>query len=193
RVVGSFGTWGAGVRPRTLDLTMNNPEVHLLADTRLPQGALERRSNVGGAFFGIGYRPLRWLRVPEVRVFLGGGDLDTRWRSVDNDLEVSARRLLSVRLEAVAGVEYDLGPITPFLRTWGAVDFLPARVRVRHADLGRLGSERARSVRGEVGLEAGANIMLSDESGIMLAYRYGLHGPLRHGALVALAIRGDVL
>ncbi|MEM9072478.1 MAG: hypothetical protein AAGE52_28485, partial [Myxococcota bacterium] len=110
RVVGSFGTWGAGVRPRTLDLTMNNPEVHLLADTRLPQGALERRSNVGGVFFGIGYRPLRWLRVPEIRVFLGGGDLDTRWRPVDNDLEVSARRLLSVRLEAVAGVEYDLGP-----------------------------------------------------------------------------------
>lgn len=193
RAVATIGFWGSGMRPRELSFKLDQPEIQALHGVRIPADAIPTRSNSGGIAFGVGMRPVPWLRIPEIRFAFGAGGMDAIWTTTPEqpELEVAFRRLWQLRIEAVAGVEYDFKRITPFLRGWAALAIYGGRVNVRHNDLGQLGSERLGDVRGELGIEAGMNVRLGGPVGLMLAYRRGLVGATGHGAMIGFSILGD--
>lgn len=193
RAVGTFGFWGSGMRPGNLRFTLDRPEIQALEDVRVPADALPSRSNSGGVAFGVGMRPVPWLRVPEIRIAFGAGDMTSIWTSVPDQpaLEVAFERMWQLRIEALAGVEYDYGRITPFVRGWAALAVYGGRVKARHAELGNLGTESVGEIRGELGIEAGMNVRLGGPVGLMLAYRRGLLGATAHGAMIGFSILGD--
>ncbi|HJK95332.1 MAG TPA: hypothetical protein RMH85_03705 [Polyangiaceae bacterium LLY-WYZ-15_(1-7)] len=197
RAIATLAFYGSGVRPRALNLRLVDPEVALVDGLALPPGAFADRANQGGFTYGAGYRPLPWLRLPEIRLSFGGGKVDGSWTALQSDEPLEARvdRHFAIRLEALAGVEHDFGPITPFLRGYAAIAVHTGRAAVRHGRLGDLGHERLLGARGELGLEMGVNVMFGDEDdgrpGLMLAYRRGLVGSLEHGVIIGLAIQGD--
>ena len=193
RSVGTFGFWGAGMRPGDLRFELDNTEIQALDGVRFPSAAIPSRSNAGGFAFGVGMRPVSWMRVPEIRIAFGGGNVQSLWTALPDqpDLEVAFERMWQLRIEALAGVEYDIGRITPFVRGWAALAIYGGRVKARHAELGNLGTETVGEVRGELGIEAGMNIRLGGPVGLMLAYRRGLLGATAHGAMIGFSILGD--
>lgn len=193
RAVGTFGYWGLSMRPSNLRFRFANPEIQALDEVLVPEEAMPRRSGASGIAFGVGMRPTSWLRIPEIRIGVGAGDMRSIWTTVPDQpaLEVAFDRMWQLRIEALAGVEYEFGKITPFVRGWAAMAIYGARIKARHAELGNLGRERVGEVRGELGIEAGMNIRFGGPVGMMLAYRRGLLGAPAHGAMIGFSIVGE--
>ncbi|MCA9614002.1 MAG: hypothetical protein KC586_14695 [Myxococcales bacterium] len=195
RMVGTFGFFGMGFTPGRRAWRTGGAEIDAIDGAAVPDAMLERHARYGGVTWGSGFRPLPWLRLPEFRLAIGGGDHDTRYTPIgDQGLEGAITRTFLLRLELVAGVEYDLGPITPFARIYGGVGMHSGNLKVRDAALGALGRERVIAFAGDVGLEVGVNVFFADENderiGLMIGYRRGLVGAEGHGAFVGLAILG---
>lgn len=194
RMVGTFGFFGSGFDPRARSWRLNGAEIAAADGATISNELLARHARYGGVSWGSGFRPLSWLRLPELRIAFGGGDHPTRWAPLgDQGLESAVTRSFLLRLELLAGVEVDLGPITPFARIYGGVGMHSAKLRVRDATLGELGSERIVSFAGDVGVELGLNVFFDEDEervGLMFAYRRGFHGAEGHGAFIGLAILG---
>ena len=188
RGVGHFGLWGQGVVLNGTRFSLGSTEIEAVDGASL--GGIEAGGGFGGFTFGAGYRPKRWLRLPEVRLSLGMGPVRGDWRRLDNGLEVRPERLLVARAEVLIGVEYDFEHFSPFLRVYGSYGLATLRVEVRDAQLGRLGSEGARRGMGDIGAEAGITWNLNEHFGIAFAYRYSVFGAATHGAMLALSVRG---
>jgi hypothetical protein len=191
RAVGSELAWGTGFRLGELSFGFDDDdEIEGLNGTRL---AVPGRVNVGGIALGLGYRPLPWLRLPEIRIRLGGGDAQMPWSPVAGSpgLEARADRVLVGAVDLVVGVQAPFEKVSPFLRGYVTAGFASVRAEVRHPELGALGAER--SARGWVGagLEAGFTVHFNEALGLTFAYRHGLYGPETSGAFVGLAILGD--
>jgi hypothetical protein len=195
RMVGTFGFFGSGFDPRARRWGLGDSEIGALDGAPIPDAMLADRARYGGVAFGSGFRPLSWLRLPELRVAFGGGDHPTRWTPIgEQGLEGAITRSFLLRLELLAGVEVDLGPITPFARVYGGVGMHSAKLKVRDAALGALGSERVVAFAGDVGVELGFDVFFTEDQGervgLRFAYRRGLVGAEGHGAFVGLAIQG---
>lgn len=195
RMVGTFGFFGSGFDPHARRWSLSDSEIGALDGAAIPDAMLADHARYGGFTFGSGFRPLPWLRLPELRVAFGGGDHATRWTSIgEQGLEGAITRSFLLRLELLAGVEVDLGPITPFARVYGGVGMHSAKLKVRDTTLGALGSERIVAFAGDVGVELGFDVFFTDHDdervGLMVAYRRGLVGAEGHGAFVGLAILG---
>lgn len=191
RAVGGWLAFGNGFRLGQESFTFDDDaEIAGLNGTRLQ---VPDRVNVGGLGFGMGYRPLPWLRLPEVRLRLGGGNAQTAWAPMAGSpgLEARSDRVLVGAVDLVIGVEVPLRKVTPFLRGYASAGFASVRAEVRHPELGALGAER--SVDGWVGagIEAGFTVMFDEHLGMTVAYRHGFYGPETSGAFIGLAILGD--
>ncbi|MBX3249110.1 MAG: hypothetical protein KF901_18170 [Myxococcales bacterium] len=198
-----IGFWGAGHDVGELVWRYRGADVAALDGHRVPQGVFPRRARQVGFLYGAGYKPLPWLRLPEVRLGLGGGGYytGTTHDVGDRGLEVTAARTFLFRLEVLAGVEIDLGVVTPFVRGYVAGSVRTLRTRVSHGDLGALGTERITKLDGDLGVEAGfamhfrpnaqsaaSGSQQSPRIGFTLAYRRGLLGSDAHGAILALSL-----
>lgn len=195
RMVGTFGFFGSGFDPHARRWSLSDAEIAALDGAAIPDAMLADHARYGGFAWGSGFRPLPWLRLPELRVAFGGGDHATRWTPIgEQGLEGAITRSFLLRLELLAGVEVDLGPVTPFARVYGGVGMHSAKLKVRDTTLGALGSERIVAFAGDVGVELGFNVFFTDDDdervGLMVAYRHGLVGAEGHGAFVGLAILG---
>ncbi len=195
RMVGTFGFFGSGFDPRARRWRLSDSEIGALDGAPIPDAMLADRARYGGFTFGSGFRPLSWLRLPELRIAFGGGDHATRWTPIgEQGLEGAITRSFLLRLELLAGVEVDLGPITPFARVYGGVGMHSAKLKVRDTALGALGSERIVAFAGDVGIELGFDVFFTEDQGervgLRFAYRRGLVGAEGHGAFVGLAIQG---
>lgn len=195
RMVGTFGFFGSGFDPHARRWSLSDSEIGALDGAAIPDAMLADHARYGGFTFGSGFRPLPWLRLPELRVAFGGGDHATRWTPIgEQGLEGAITRSFLLRLELLAGVEVDLGPITPFARVYGGVGMHSAKLKVRDTALGALGSERIVAFAGDVGIELGFDVFFTEDQGervgLRFAYRRGLVGAEGHGAFVGLAIQG---
>lgn len=188
RWVGTFGLFATGAGLGDGRLTFGRTEVERLNGVALEQGDL--RGGVAGLTFGFGYRPLPWLRLPELRASVGAGPATGRWSAGPDELSKHAARMMSARLEVLAGVEHDFERVTPFARVYAGLGLTTVRVEVASEALGRIGYERARRAAPDLGVEAGLTWNFSDHLGCTFAYRYTLLGDATHGAILALAIRG---
>lgn len=191
RAVGSYLAWGTGFRLDRLAFGFDDgAEIAGLNGARL---AVPGRVNTGGFALGLGYRPLPWLRLPEIRFRLGGGDAQTDWAPAlgSPDLEVRADRVLIGAVDLVVGVQVPFERVTPFLRGYASAGFATVRAEVRHPELGALGAERARDGWVGAGFEAGFVVHFHEALGLTVAYRQGLFGPETSGAFIGLAILGD--
>jgi hypothetical protein len=194
-MVGTFGFFGSGFDPGARRWSLSGSEIGALDGAAIPDAMLADHARYGGLTFGSGFRPLSWLRLPELRVAFGGGDHATRWTPIgEQGLEGAITRSFLLRLELLAGVEVDLGPITPFARVYGGVGMHSAKLKVRDTALGALGSERIVAFAGDVGVELGFDVFFTEDEGervgLRVAYRRGLVGAEGHGAFVGLAIQG---
>lgn len=191
RAIGSELAWGTGFRLGELSFGFDDDdEIAGLNGTRL---AVPDRANVGGLALGLGYRPLPWLRLPEIRIRLGGGDAQTEWSPVAGSpgLEARADRVLVGAVDLVIGVQVPFEKVSPFLRGYATAGFASVRAEVRHPELGALGAERAVDGWVGAGVEAGFTVHFQEHLGLTIAYRHGLFGPETSGAFLGLAILGD--
>lgn len=190
RAVGGYMAFGNGFRLSQESFEFNDDsEIAGLNGTQLH---VPDRVNVGGFGFGLGYRPLPWLRLPEIRFRLGGGDAQSEWAPMVGSpgLEARADRVLVGAVDIVIGVEVPLRKVTPFLRGYASAGFASVRAEVRHPELGALGAERVVDGWIGAGIEAGFNIMFHEHLGLTVAYRHGLYGPETSGAFIGLAVLG---
>lgn len=191
RPVGRYMVYGNGFRLGELTFDFGDrSEIAGLNGTRLH---VPDRVNVGGFGFGVGYRPLPWLRLPEIRFRLGGGDAQSAWAPMAGSpgLEARANSVIVGAVELVAGFEVPLRKVTPFLRGYASAGFARVRADVRHPDLGALGSERVMDGWLGAGVEAGFTVMFHERLGLTMAYRHGLYGPETSGAFLSLSVLGD--
>lgn len=191
RAVGGWLAWGSGFRLGQESLGFGEDvEIAGLngAELQVPE-----RVNAGGLAFGLGYRPLPWLRLPEVRFRLGGGDAQTEWTSQAGTpgLEVRADRVWIGAVDLVIGFEVPFERVTPFLRGYASAGFASVRADVRHPEIGALGTERATDGWVGAGFEAGFIVNIHEVFGLTFAYRHGLYGPETSGAFIGLSIVGD--
>jgi len=195
--VATVALWGGSFDLRTPSFGLDTPEIEALTGSRIAEQGLTRLARIGGLTFGGGYKPLPWLRIPEIRLSFGVGNARGSWvpSTVDPEIEVRASRASIFRIEILGGFEYDLGPVTPFVRGFAAAGAVIVAADVRESRLGRLGTERVGAGFGALGTEVGVEVRFRHEQsdlGIQLGYRRTLvGGPSEHALMVGLAIRGD--
>ncbi|NCQ59074.1 MAG: hypothetical protein GW913_00210 [Myxococcales bacterium] len=181
------------VDPGQMSLRFRHPEVSALAGTRLSPAQVRGRhmSLSGGVVFAHTYRPTPWLRLPEVRMYLGGGSIRDGGTSFASDanLQVTPDHTFTARFELGVGVQLPLGPVTPYAMIRGGRSRYAINVRIADGSLGALGSERLTGGVWEAGVEAGVETIVQGNIWLSLAYRRGLVGPTGNGAMLFLAIK----
>jgi hypothetical protein len=129
----------------------------------------------GGLTLGVGYRPVPWLRLPDVSVSWGYGDL----RGANVGIEGGAQALTGtvhdvwlVRAQAAAGFDLDLDPVRLYALGHVGVAGYFAQVEVGGSSIGGLGSDTYSAVSLELGWTLGMEIELAPEISYTLGYRH---------------------
>ncbi|MBZ0116857.1 MAG: hypothetical protein K8H88_07680 [Sandaracinaceae bacterium] len=178
-------------------MRMGRPEISVLAGTRLdPQWTgMRALSSVmtGGAGVSVGMRSFGLLRAPELRLSLSGGEVEGQFAPVPGapaEIEVAARSVLLLRAEVAAGLQAELGVLTPYVLLRGSVAAYWLGVEVRHATLGGLGSEHLDDVLFELGLEVGTGIRFAPGFEMQLGFRMSFLGPTSFGGVIGFNFGG---
>lgn len=192
-----LGMWFEQMNLATLGMTLSRPEVEALEGVRLDaqwEGNIPLQQAVlGGAGLHVGMRAHGFLRGPEIRLMLGGGDIDGGWAPAPGveGLELSIQSVFLVRLEAAMGVQVPLGPVVPYVMGRAAVGGAIVDVAVRDQRLGRLGTEHVDAVTLELGVEAGVGFRLTPGLELGVAFRGSFLGTQSLGMLLTLGFDGS--
>lgn len=188
----AFGGWAEGLELSSLDFDLSSPEVSALAGTRIGPGQGLGNSTVGGVMFGFGMRAEGILRMPELRVLIGGGDTGGSWTRVDgSSLEVQTRGVFVIQLEAAAGLQVELGPVVPYVLGRASIGGAFLDVNVRDDRLGELGTEHPDALLLQAGIEAGVEVRAGDGLAISGAFRGSFAGTPSYGGVVTLGFVGE--
>lgn len=194
-----LGMWFEQMNLATLGMTLSRPEVEALEGVRLDaqwEGNIPLQQAVlGGAGLHVGMRAHGFLRGPEIRLMLGGGDIDGGWAPAPGveGLELSIQSVFLVRLEAAMGVQVPLGPVVPYVMGRAAVGGAIVDVAVRDQRLGRLGTEHVDAVTLELGVEAGVGFRLTPGLELGVAFRGSFLGTQSLGMLLTLGFDGSTV
>ncbi len=192
-----LGMWVEQMNLTTLGMSLSRPEVEALEGVRLDaqwEGNIPLQQAVlGGAGLHVGMRAHGYLRGPELRIMLGGGDIGGDWAPAPGveGLELSVQSVFLVRLEAAMGVQVPLGPVVPYVMGRAAVGGAIVDVAVRDQRLGGLGTEHVDAVTLELGVEAGIGFRLSPGLELGLAFRGSFLGNQSLGMLLTLGFDGS--
>ena len=178
---GHVGFFADGVNLGNLDLDFSSPEVQALRGLRVDSGANPELGEVimGGFSFGFGMRAADYLRGPDLRLQLGGGEIDGPWRSIDGapaGMEVAVQSVFFLRAELALGLQIPIGPVTPYLVGIGSVGVAFVDVGVRDERLGGLGTETIASGLFGAGLEAGVDVEVEEGLEVGFAIRGNIVG-----------------
>ena len=186
------GGWAEGMELSSLDFDLSSPEVSALAGTRIGPGQGLGNSTVGGVMLGFGMRAEGILRMPELRVLIGGGDTGGSWTRVDgSSLEVQTRGIFVIQLEAAAGLQVELGPVVPYVLGRASIGGAFLDVNVRDDRLGELGTEHPDALLLQAGIEAGVEVRAGDGLAISGAFRGSFAGTPSYGGVVTLGFVGE--
>jgi hypothetical protein len=161
-----------------LELRYDEPEVSALGGARLDPAALGTPVT-GGFTLGLGGRALRWLRLPELLLSLGGATLDGTWQRPSGQaagLEVRPTSLFLLRVELSAGVLIPTRHVRPYALARIAGSYYSVSTDVRHPELGALGSESVGSWSFDVGTEVGLAFPLGDAFELDVGWRACWYG-----------------
>ena len=187
----TVGVFVDTVDPGAFRLRFRDPEIRALAGASVDGDAMRAmgRRAAGGLVVAQTLRPTPFLRLPEFRLYLGGGGLsgDTSPATMDPRLGLRPTHFFMSRFEVAVGLQVPLGPVTPHVLLRGARARYAMTVQVEDEQLGRLGTERIAAGRWEAGFEAGIEVRPTDYASIALTYRRGWVGPARHGGSVNVA------
>ena len=129
----------------------------------------------GGLTLGVGYRPLPWLRLPDVSAFWGYGDLsgtNVRIEGGSQSLTGALHDVWLLRVQAVAGIDLDLDPVRLYALGHVGVAGYFAQVDVGGSSIGGLGSDTYSAVSLELGWTLGMEIELAPDIAYTLGYRH---------------------
>jgi len=194
----SLGFFIDGMDLSGLDLTIRDPEVQALGGLRLDSrfagvDALGE-TVVGGATLAIGMRAVEFLRGPEIRLSVGGGEIDGPWGPAIGGPPGIELRLTSfgfLRAELAIGVQLPLGPVTPYVQAIGSVGVAFIDVDIQDERLGRLGGETIESELFGAGLEAGVDVEIEDGISLGFAFRGNFVGAPSLGGLFRFGFTGE--
>ncbi len=192
-----LGMWMEQMNLGSVGLTLARPEVEALTGVQLGRdwagnqalsGAL-----LGGASLNVGMRAHGFLRGPELRLMVGGGDVGGDWAPAPgvDGLELSVQSVLLVRLEAAIGLQVPLGPVVPYVMGRAAVGGAIVDVAVRDARLGGLGTEHVDATVLELGIEAGVGFRLAPGLEMGVAFRGSFLGAESLGGMLTLGFDGS--
>jgi hypothetical protein len=173
-----------------VDLTFSGAEIDALNGSSLDASAF-RSLVTGGVSFGFGGRLWQVLRFPELRFTLGGASFDIGSVPLsrgDAGLSVGSDSLFLYRIELGAGLQYRLGPVTPFVMVRGSWAGYVFDVHVSHRELGSLGGETVSGGAWEVATDAGLGIELADSFELGLAWRHTWVGCPSDGVMLTLSV-----
>lgn len=130
---------------------------------------------LGGFSVAIGARPVPWLRLPQLRLSAGFGDLEGA--SVDmigggQPLRATLGDLYYVRAELGAGLDLDLDPIRLYALGHVAIAGYFASVTVEHGGLGDLGTDTFAEDVWEAGWTVGMEIEIAPTLTYTMGYRH---------------------
>lgn len=194
-----LGLWVDQMNLRSAELTLSRPEVEALTGVRLDSqwagSAPLEHAVIGGVGVHVGMRAHGYIRGPELRIMVGGGDVAGGWAPAPgvDGLELSVQSVFLVRLEAVLGVQFPLGPVVPYVMGRAAVGGAIVEVGVRDERLGGLGTEHVDALVLELGIEAGVGFRLAPGLELGVAFRGGFLGAESLGGMVTLGFDGSTL
>ncbi|MEM9191651.1 MAG: hypothetical protein AAGF12_20935 [Myxococcota bacterium] len=188
RLLGWSGLWGfvESADLVGLDFELDDPEVAILDGLRLgsEHQALDN-ATIGGVSIGTAFEATEWLRVPEIRISLGGAALNGAFRPVGeiDGVAVRPESLFFLRAELGAGLYHRVGPFVPYLHGRIGVGGYFLDVEVRDRGLGAIGSETAIAGAFEAGFEAGLDVAVGRHFRARAAYRNTALGVPSHGVI----------
>jgi hypothetical protein len=130
-----------------------------------------------------------WLRIPELRLSIGGGQLDGALTPMaDGAINVQAQSFISLHAEIAGGIYHRIGPLVPFfLGRIGYAGYF-VDVAVDSPSLGSLGSETVADGAFEAGIETGIGIEFEEHIRATVAYRGTFTGAASHGVVLGIGI-----
>ena len=194
---GGVGLWVESIDLRGAGFTLGAPEVEALRGVRLDASwagnAPLARATAGGVGIHVGMRAYDFLRGPELRLMIGGGEVNGPWAPAPGSdrLELSVRSISVLRLETAVGFQIPLGPVVPYVLGRAGVGLAEAELGVRDASLGRLGSERVTAAMFELGIEAGLAFRVLPGLELGAAFRGSFLGQESLGAVVTVGFDGS--
>lgn len=195
---GGLGMWMEQMNLGSEGLTLSDPEVEALTGVHLDAGwagnSALAQALVGGVSINVGMRAHEYIRGPELRIMVGGGDIGGDWvQAPGSELELSIQSVALVRLEAALGVQVPLGPVVPYVLGRAAAGGAIIDVGVRHPTLGGLGTEHVDTGVLELGMEAGIGFRLAPGFELGVAFRATFLGAESLGGMLTLGFDGSTI
>ncbi|MEZ4336487.1 MAG: hypothetical protein R3B82_07665 [Sandaracinaceae bacterium] len=179
-----------------LSLDLGDPEVAALAELSLGPDWAGRAAMTevvtGGVALHAGIRAGGFFRGPEIRLGLGGGDIEGEPVPVQVDgFALAVSSIFYLRAELALGFQLPLGPVTPYVVATGSVGVAFLDVEVQEGRLGSLGTETVAAGLFGAGLEAGVDVEIDDGTALGFAFRGSFVGTPSLGGAFRVSWGGE--
>lgn len=179
-----------------LSLDLGDPEVAALAELSLGPDWAGRDAMTevvtGGIALHAGIRAGGFFRGPEIRLGLGGGDIEGEPVPVQVDgFALAVSSIFYLRAELALGFQLPLGPVTPYVVATGSVGVAFLDVDVQEGRLGSLGTETVAAGLFGAGLEAGVDVEIDDGTALGFAFRGSFVGTPSLGGAFRVSWGGE--
>jgi len=197
RGVSAIGFWVEGVSLVDIGLTFDSPETipEVVRSLNL-EGRREAFGDtvIGGATFTFGWRSTSWLRGPDFRFYIGGGDTNGAWfhpEGAPDGVQLELASVFAIKGEASLGLGHAFGPLMLFADLRAAYAGYYVTARAHDQTLGDLGEGTMSTGAFELGAAAGAGIVLGDGCSLQAAYRRTWTGAVGEGFEMTFAYEWD--
>lgn len=147
---------------------------------------------IGGLALGFGYRPVPWLRLPDVSFAFGYGDFSSTSVAIEGggqSLTGSMHDLWMARAQIGGGVDLDFDPVRIFALAHIGVGGYFAQLDVGGSSIGGLGSDTYSAVSLEAGWTLGMEVELTSEVAYTFGYRHVHTGVEQNSVFFGVNVR----
>lgn len=146
----------------------------------------------GGLSLGFGYRPLPWLRLPELSFAFGYGDFEgssVRIEGGGQALTGALHDCWMLRAQLAGGVDVDLDPVRLYVLGHVGIGGYFAQVEVGGSSIGGLGTDTYSAVSLEAGWTVGMEVELDSDVAYTFGYRHVHTGVEQNSVFFGVNIR----
>jgi hypothetical protein len=129
----------------------------------------------GGFSLGVGYRPLPWLRLPEISLAFGYGNFESAGVSIvggGQALTGTMHDCFLLRAQIAGGFDLDLDPVRLYALGHFSVGGYFANIDVGGSSIGGLGTDTYSALSLEAGWTLGMEIAIDRDVAYTLGYRH---------------------